>query len=53
VIAISRDSKLSLGDALIVAAAIAGGCTRLLSEDLQDGRAFGPVTVENPFASGP
>jgi predicted nucleic acid-binding protein len=36
-------------DSLIVAAAIASGAKRLLSEDLQNGRKFGSVTIENPF----
>jgi predicted nucleic acid-binding protein len=46
----SRRHTLSLWDALIVEAALARGCTRLLSEDLQDGRRFGGLVVENPFA---
>jgi len=37
-------------DSLIVASALEGGCTRLLSEDLQDGQTIGSLTVENPFA---
>ena len=37
-------------DSLIVAAASAAGCTRLLSEDLQDGQSIGSLTVQNPFA---
>jgi predicted nucleic acid-binding protein len=36
-------------DALIVAAAQQAGCGVLLSEDLQDGRKFGDLRVENPF----
>lgn len=36
-------------DALIVCAAQAAGCTRLLTEDLGDGRTYGSVIVENPF----
>jgi predicted nucleic acid-binding protein len=40
-------------DALIVAAAERGGCAWLLSEDFQEGRRFGPVTVVNPFLVGP
>ncbi|MBW2263942.1 MAG: PIN domain-containing protein [Deltaproteobacteria bacterium] len=46
----SRTSGISLRDALIVQAARQSGCTRLLSEDLQDGRDFGGLVVENPFA---
>jgi predicted nucleic acid-binding protein len=37
-------------DALVVEAAQSRGCTRLLSEDLQDGRDFGRLRIENPFA---
>jgi predicted nucleic acid-binding protein len=36
-------------DALIVAAALEAGCTRLYSEDLQDGQRIGALTIENPF----
>jgi len=36
-------------DALIVAAAIDARCRWLPSEDLQQGRQFGALTVENPF----
>lgn len=42
---------LSYWDALIIVAAQAGGCTRLLSEDLADGATYGTVFVENPFRS--
>jgi predicted nucleic acid-binding protein len=37
-------------DSLIVAAALEAGCTRLLTEDLQDGQKIETVTVINPFA---
>lgn len=40
---------ISYWDALIVVAAQAGGCTRLLTEDLADGTTYGRVRVENPF----
>ncbi len=40
---------LSFYDALIVQAAIAGGCARLLSEDMQDGAVLGGVRIANPF----
>ena len=36
-------------DALIVAAAQAAGCSRLLSEDLQHGQRIDALTVVNPF----
>lgn len=44
---------LSWWDALIVAAAQAGECTYLLTEDLQDGQDLGGVTVVDPFAHAP
>ncbi len=48
-ITLSREHRLSLWDALIVESARARGCRRLFSEDLQHGRKFGNVRVENPF----
>jgi len=36
-------------DALIVRAAEAAGCRRLLTEHLADGAVYGSVRVENPF----
>lgn len=41
--------QISLWDALIVQAAIEGGCAHLLTEDLQDGQVLDGVRVENPF----
>lgn len=49
-IAGSRAWQVSIWDALIVRAAEVAGCRRVLSEDLADGRAYGSVTVVNPFA---
>lgn len=46
----SRADKISLWDALIVTAALESGCQRLLSEDLQAGRSFGDLEIENPFS---
>ncbi len=40
-------------DALIIAAALEAGCTRLLSEDLQHGQKIESLTIENPFLSTP
>lgn len=40
-------------DALILAAAEAQSCRYLLSEDFQEGRTYGSVTVVNPFHSDP
>jgi predicted nucleic acid-binding protein len=44
--------RLSWWDSLIVAAAQLQNCALLLSEDLQDGAAYGEVTVRNPFQIG-
>jgi predicted nucleic acid-binding protein len=44
---------LSFWDAMVVRAAAASGCSRLWSEDLQDGRTFDGVRIENPFLSDP
>jgi predicted nucleic acid-binding protein len=41
---------LSLGDAVICAAAWAAGCRLLLSEDLQAGFTWNGVTIANPFS---
>ncbi|HEX6674259.1 MAG TPA: PIN domain-containing protein [Actinomycetes bacterium] len=41
--------SLSPWDALIVRAASASGCARLLSEDLSHGQVIDGVRVENPF----
>jgi predicted nucleic acid-binding protein len=46
-----RDSSgYSFYDALIVAAALQAGCTRLYSEDLQNGQMIETLKVVNPFA---
>lgn len=39
----------SFYDSLIVAAALEGGCKRLLTEDLQHGQRIGALRVENPY----
>jgi predicted nucleic acid-binding protein len=39
-------------DALIVAAALACGSERLLSDDLQHGQRIGRLRIVNPFAAG-
>jgi predicted nucleic acid-binding protein len=43
--------QFSFFDALIVAAALVGGCTRLLSEDLQHAQRIEGLTIVNPFAT--
>jgi len=48
----SRLHTVSFWDALIIEAAQTSGASQLLSEDLQDGRWFGPLLVTNPFRSG-
>lgn len=47
---IERRYRTSWWDATIVAAAHMQSCKVLLSEDFQDGMAFGQVIVRNPFA---
>ena len=41
--------KFSFYDSLITAAALTAGCSRLLSEDMQDGQRIDGLTIENPF----
>jgi predicted nucleic acid-binding protein len=41
--------RISWWDSMVVAAAQMQYCTLLLTEDLQDGMAFGSVTVRSPF----
>jgi predicted nucleic acid-binding protein len=45
----SRKDKLSLWDSLVIGTALRAGCSRLLTEDLQNGRSFGSLSVQNPF----
>lgn len=45
----SIEHHLSLWDALIVEAALAGGCEQLLTEDLGDGQIVRGIEVVNPF----
>lgn len=44
-----RLHALSFWDALVLRAAAVGGCTRLLTEDLQHGQVIDGIRVENPF----
>jgi predicted nucleic acid-binding protein len=46
-----QQAGVSFWDALIVQAALEGGCRTLLSEDMQHGRRFGDLTIRNPFVS--
>jgi predicted nucleic acid-binding protein len=45
----ARTDKFSFWDGLIIEAALLGGATRLLSEDLQHGRMVNALHIENPF----
>ncbi len=46
---LARDHSFAFYDALIVATALGLGCTHLLTEDMQHGRAVGGLLIENPF----
>ena len=45
----AEKAQLSIFDSLMVSAARRGRCRVLLTEDLNDGQQFGPLTVRNPF----
>ena len=47
---LEEEHRLSFWDSLIVQAAIQVGAELLVSEDMQNGRRFGALTIENPFA---
>ena len=47
---LQEEHRLSWYDSLIIASAIQAQCSLLLSEDLQHGRKFGNLRIENPFA---
>jgi predicted nucleic acid-binding protein len=49
-LALALRTRISPWDAAILEAARLTGCTKVLSEDLGDGRVYGGITVENPFA---
>jgi len=44
-----RDHRVAFWDALLCATASRAGLPYLLSEDMQDGRRFGSLTIVNPF----
>ncbi len=48
--AVQNRYQLSWWDAMIIAAAEAAGCSRLLTEDLSHGSSYLGIIVENPFA---
>ena len=47
------EAQLSYWDSLILAAAERAACAWLLSEDFQDGRRLGSLTVVDPFRASP
>jgi predicted nucleic acid-binding protein len=49
---LEEQHRLSFWDALVVEAARRAGATRLVTEDLEDGRTIGGVRIENPFRIG-
>jgi predicted nucleic acid-binding protein len=51
-VALASQHLLSIYDAMIVAAAQSAKCEVVYTEDLQDGRRFGPnLRIENPFTA--
>jgi predicted nucleic acid-binding protein len=50
-VARATSARIAFWDGLIVEAALAAGCARLLTEDLQDGRDFDGLRVVNPFTA--
>jgi predicted nucleic acid-binding protein len=48
---IEDEARIGFWDALIIAAAIKSGATRILSEDLNPGQTITGVRIENPFAT--
>jgi predicted nucleic acid-binding protein len=46
---LQKANQIGWYDSLIAAAAIQGKCAILYSEDLQHGRRFGDLVVQNPF----
>ncbi len=50
---IEDEARIGFWDALIVAAAVRAGATRILSEDLNPGQTIAGIRIENPFAFPP
>ncbi|MGH9605492.1 MAG: PIN domain-containing protein [Terracidiphilus sp.] len=48
---IEDQARINFWDALIVAAALKSGATKILSEDLSPGQRIAGVVIENPFAA--
>jgi len=51
-IQLKNEHDFAFWDAVLVQAARAAGVTRLLTEDMQDGRTVGALRLENPFKEG-
>lgn len=51
-IRLKERESFAFWDAMLVEVARASGVTRLLSEDMQDGRMVGALRLENPFKEG-
>ncbi len=51
-IRLKERESFAFWDAMLVEVARASGVTRLLSEDMQDGRKVGALRLENPFKEG-
>lgn len=51
-IRLKREHGFAFWDALLVQTARSAGVTRLLTEDMQDGRTIGTLRLENPFKDG-
>jgi predicted nucleic acid-binding protein len=49
---LKEQEGFSFWDAMLVETARAAGATRLLTEDMQDGRVLGALKIENPFRDG-
>lgn len=47
---IEDEARIGFWDALIVAAAIRSGASRIISEDLNPGQTIAGIQIENPFA---
>ncbi len=47
---IEDSARISFWDALIVAAALKGGATEILSEDMNHGQTIAGIRIVNPFA---
>jgi len=51
--ALQQSHRIQYFDALLLAVASRAGCTTIFSEDMQDGRTYGSITVRNPFLMSP